>query len=193
MSLYEDALKMMGSSKPKKMALKESPPRSREEAARLLGQMGDLRRSVARIEQELEAQISLLRQQAEADASPYAEKFAGLEQAVTVWAEANREDLTNGGKSKTVTLGSGTIEWRNLPPSVKLKKVDNVIAAIELMGKNDAAFMSFLRIKQEPNKEAMLANPELACQVPGVTIASAGEVIKVLPLEVELAAAKSIN
>jgi len=47
----------------------------------------------------------------------------------------------------------------------------------------------FIRVKEEVNKDAMLAEPDQAMKVPGVTIKSGGEDFIIEPLELKKGAA----
>ena len=101
-----------------------------------------------------------------------------------LWAEAHRESLTAGGKSKTVQLPAGEIAWRQRPPSVRIRDAAGVLVALAAAG-----LSRFVRVKQEIDKEAMLREPAVASAVPGVSIGSAGEEFVVTPHEVTLAGA----
>jgi phage host-nuclease inhibitor protein Gam len=70
------------------------------------------------------------------------------------------------------------------PPSVRLRDMKRVLEALVQLG-----LARFIRVKQEVDKEAMLREPELAAQVPGVSIGSEGEEFVVSPLVVALPAA----
>ena len=39
-----------------------------------------------------------------------------LGQGVQIWAEANRNDLTRDGRTKTAKFAAGEISWRTRPP-----------------------------------------------------------------------------
>jgi len=104
-------------------------------------------------------------------------------QGLHTWAEANRESLTQGGKSKTASLPSGELAWRMRPPSVRVTGADAVIEALRKFG-----LSRFIRTKDEVNKEAILNEPQAVEHVPGISI-SQGEDFIVTPFEVELASA----
>jgi phage host-nuclease inhibitor protein Gam len=177
----------------RRFAAKEPVAKTREEAAAQMRIMGDMRRELTVLETEMEEKISDIRQSYEKRALPHLEKYKGLEESLTIFAEAHRDELTDGGKRQSADLGSGALTWRKLPPKVSLRKLDDVIAAIHHFAENDADFAAFLRTTEEVNKEAMLANPEKAATLPGVSIGSEGETIKVEPLVEELNAAKQVK
>lgn len=160
-------------------------PQSREEAAEAVKQIGIWQRQRARIEADLNDQIAEMKKEAEAAAAPLAECIEAATEGLKLWAEANRQRITDGGRVKFADLGTGKISWRFRPPSVRLTKVEQVIEAIKKLG-----LPQFLRVKEEPNKEAMLADPEKARLIAGVSIGTEGEDFIVEPLEVALADVK---
>ena len=156
-------------------------PQSRDEAADALMVIGGLNRAAARVEAEMNDEIAAIKKDAESKAQPMREKAAGLTEGLKIWAEANRDQLTQSGKTKTADLGTGKISWRALPKSVRITKVEQVIEAVKKLG-----FTAFLRVKTEINKDAMLADPDKAKLIAGVNISSAGEEFIVEPFETSL-------
>ncbi len=188
MSFFEDVLKK-AAGKEKKLALKEGVPQNREAAAAMLRLMGELRREVMSKSAEMEAKIAKIREDYENDAAPYAQKYNGLRDALIIYAEANRDALTDNGKKQSADLGSGMIKWRKLPPKVTIRGTEQVIDFCM----DNVDFEAFVRTKNEPDKEAMLANPELAQRIPGVTIGSEGETVDIEPTEEKTEAAKTVT
>jgi phage host-nuclease inhibitor protein Gam len=159
-------------------------PRDAEEANAYLAQIGALQRDLVLIQAALNEAHAADKARAEAEAAPLVAQAERLTRGVQIWAEANRESLTGGGRSKTVQLAAGEIAWRSRPPSVRIRDVAGVLVALATAGLH-----RFVRVKQEIDKEAMLREPALASAVPGVSIGSAGEEFVVTPHEVTLAAA----
>ena len=157
-------------------------PQSREEAAAMLQQIGTLNRQRARLEADMNDAIAAIKEQAEAQAQPLRDQAEAALEGLKLWAEANRQTLTDGGKVKFADLGTGRISWRFRPPSVRLTKVEAVLEALKRLG-----LTRFIRTREEPSKEAMLAEPDTARTVPGVNIGTEGEDFLVEPFEVELA------
>jgi len=147
-------------------------PQNREEAASFIRRIGENNRAIARAEADMNDAIVKLKEAAEATAAPLADETKQL--------AANRALLTDNGKRKHAELGTGRIEWRLAPPKVTIKGADAVLHAIKTLG------LPFVRIKEEIDKEAMLAEPEKARLVPGVSIGSGGETFSVEPFEAEL-------
>lgn len=166
-------------------------PQSREDAASAIAEIGARNRDLARITTAMNDRIAKVKEEAEVKAQPIRERVSALTEGLRIWAEANRLDLT-GGKTKTADLGTGTISWRNRPPKVSMPKAKDAIAEI-LKRARELGFARFVRVTEEPNREAMQAEPDLARTIPGVKIGSAGEDFTVEPFEVELSAGGSAN
>src|SRR3569833_1903140 len=100
-------------------------PQSRDEAAATITAIGDISRSLGRLEADMNDQLAEIKTTFEHLAEPLRlarqEKTEGLK----MWAEANRVALTGGDKTKTVDLGTGLLRWRRRPPSVRLTKVED--------------------------------------------------------------------
>lgn len=154
---------------------------SREDAEARIHAIGEKRRQLLRIEADMNDAIAKRKQQAEAQASPIKEEIGDLIESVQTWAEANRPELTNNGKSKTITLATGQINWRNRPAKVNVRNIKAVINSLKSLG-----LLQFIRTKEEINKEALLEDQEVAEQVTGVRIASAGEDFAILPYELDI-------
>lgn len=152
-------------------------PQSREEATQSLSRYGLLLREIGRIQAGLDDKISALKEIAEAKKNPLQEESADLMEGLRIWAEANRAALTNDNRVKTVDLGTGKIGWRLRPARVTVRGVDAVLDALRRLG-----LSRFVRTTEEVNKEAMLAEPDMARTVPGITIGSAGEDFVLEPL-----------
>lgn len=156
-------------------------PADMASAATTLARIGQLQRDLAVSEAALAETIAAAKQAAEAQAAPIKVELDLLTRGVQLWAEANRDALTNGGRTKTITLATGEIAWRARPPSVRLKDPAGVLEFLRAkqLGR-------FIREKQEVDREAMLREPTVAETVPGVTIGSAGEEFVVTPTQAQL-------
>lgn len=164
----------------KKNAPKFPVPQTQEQAAKMLAEIGEHQRERQRIQANMNDKLALVREQFEEQALPHAEAIVGKTTAVQHWFEANRDRLTQGGKTKTVKLATGEVSWRMRPPSCKLRNVKGLIEQIKERG-----LLQFLRVKEEPNKEAMLAEQELALSLKGVSIEQ-GEDFVLKPFETQL-------
>lgn len=139
----------------------------------------------------------------------YWDTMRRLIEGISVWAAANRERLTSGGKTKTVQLASGTILWRDGRYAVKHRglKEEDVVRAIQerIAGLNAEAaaesrrsvafrlkaqaetLAGCLRHTVKPSKDAMLAARDVAATVPGVVIDREPESFSVEPLASQIA------
>ena len=170
------------SKKTKTKALSAPAAQSREEAQEMVARIGEISRELVRQEADLGDRLAAIKAEAETKAQPLKAELTRLHDAIQTWAEANREELTRQGRTKTVELTTGKVSWRNRPPKVSLRNVEGLIAYLvdELGGQ-------FIRTKREIDKEAMLADQALAKQLPGVSIKSAGEEFIVEPFDAQLA------
>ena len=162
--------------KNKRAAETATPPVNRDEAETYLARIGEIQRLTQLNKTALAEAVARVTADIEAESAKLAEEEDRLFRGLQLWAEANRHALTDGGKTKTVRLGNGTIAWRLAPPSVQIKGQE---AVLEYLMNNT---IGFTRIKVEINREAMLARPEEAAKIPGVTIKSAGESFVVEPV-----------
>ncbi len=156
-------------------------PQSAADATDQLAEIGNLRRSIDRREADMNDHLAEIKAAVESAVQPDRERLKGLEEGLQVWAEANRAALTNGGKSKTADLGTGKVLWRQRPPSVSIRKVADVIDRLKAAG-----LQRFIRVKSEPNKEAMLEEPEAADAIEGIRIVQGEEDFVIEPYEAEV-------
>lgn len=160
-------------------------PQSRAEATDAVARIGANSRELQRIEADMNDKIAKIRQAYEERAKPLRDEIDADRKGVQTWCEANRAALTDGGKTKTVNLASGEVKWRLTPPAVKIARgmMEAVMTAIRAAGLGD----QLIRVKEELNKEAVLAAPERIEGVKGISIEQAEEFI-VEPFADELAA-----
>jgi phage host-nuclease inhibitor protein Gam len=156
---------------------------SREEVVELIGRIGELGRQVTRLEADYGDQAAELKSRHEALVEPVAAAMADAQARVQGWCEAHRDELTKAGKVKFARFPTGEVKWRAAPPSIKLRKVDEVIATLKRLG-----LSRFIRTKEEVNKEAMLEEADVAAVVAGVTVIRDVEDFIVEPHQPELAA-----
>ena len=155
-------------------------PQSREQAVEAIAEIGRRQRERERIAAAMNDELAAIRQRYEEQARPHAEALRELTAGVQTWCEANRDGLTQGGKTKTANLASGEVRWRMRPPSVACRSLENVLAALKQLG-----LSRFVRTKEELNKEAILAEPEAVQHVKGVTISQKEDFV-IVPFETEL-------
>lgn len=155
-------------------------PQSKDECRGHIRRIGDHQRERDRIQTRLNDAVAKLQEKFGALATPHNEQIAELSKGVQAWAEAHRDELTSGGKKKTVDLGTGEILWRITPPSVRILNATGVIQALK-----DLALGRFVRTKEEVNREAILAEPEAVEHIKGITVSQREEFI-IKPAETDL-------
>lgn len=138
--------------------------------------IGACQRQLLMTETEYQERAAELKARYAEQAKPFHDEIAMRTEGLRMWAEANRASLTQGGRKKTVPFASGEISWRARPPAVRIAGAAAVIERIKAL-----KLLQFLRVTEEPNREAMLADPAAARAIEGVSIASAGEVFEVKP------------
>lgn len=169
-------------SRTKAPALIIVPPQTREECAADIKALGDLQRQLAREQATMNDAIAEITQSHQ----PRIDELKGLIEkkmvGIQTWAEANRAALTNDNKVKTANLTTGSIQWRIKPPSISIRGVESVLETLKRLG-----LTRFIRVKEEPNKEAMLNEPEVVKGIAGISIISGVEDFVVTPFEQEVA------
>jgi phage host-nuclease inhibitor protein Gam len=153
-------------------------PQTKETCQQDIKRIGDLQRDLGR---ETAAMNDLIAQATEAAAprlEALQERIKALQTGVQTWCEANREELC--GKGKTANLITGEVSWRQRPPSVGIRNIAVVLAHMKRYG-----LTSYVRIKEEINKDAILASPEAVRGVVGITINAGMEDFIITPFEVQ--------
>ena len=153
---------------------------SKDQAMDFIRQIGDKQREIVRIETRMNDKIAEITDSHKGDITQIQLEIQGMTTAVQTWCEANRSNLLKKG-SKTANLITGEVSWRFNPPSVSLRKIEDVLASLKEKG-----LTQFIRVKEEVNKEAILADPLAVKDVAGVTIKSGQEFFEIKPFEVEV-------
>lgn len=158
----------------------KQPPITREEAIAAIAEIGRRQRMRDRIESDMNDELAKIREKYESQAFPHADAIKDLGLHVQIWAEANKEILTESGKTKTVNLASGEVKWRTTPPSVRVTNEPGVIEV--LRSKN---LSRFIREEFAINKEAILNDKEAVQGIKGIKISNKEEFI-ITPFETKL-------
>ncbi len=159
----------------------EAVPKSAQEADVAIARIGSLQRERKRLETELNDKLAALKKEYADLARPHQNEIEMLFKAVQIFCEANRRELTRNEKVKFHAFHSGVISWRKRPPKVTLRGVAAIMEHLKTLG-----LERFIRTKEEINKEAMLAEPNVAASIEGVKIGSAGEDFVITPSETKL-------
>jgi phage host-nuclease inhibitor protein Gam len=155
-------------------------PQTLGDVAADIRRIGDLNRQLTRYQTEVNDRIAEVTATYAPLLEQLKEQIKPLQAGVQVWCEANRNDLTRGGKVKTASFTTGEVQWRQRPPSVSLRGVDAVLSVLAELGLG-----RFVRTKQEVNKDAVLAEPEAVAGVPGIAIVTGVEDFVIVPFEIE--------
>jgi phage host-nuclease inhibitor protein Gam len=155
-------------------------PQTQDDAVAAIAEIGVHQRERTRIETLMNDELARIREGWEKKAAPHQEAIKALQKGVQIWCEANRERLTQGGKVKYAHLASGEIKWRMTPPKVVIRAMENVLDYLRMAGLN-----RLIRVKEEVNKDAILAEPETVANIKGISITQREEFI-VIPFETAL-------
>jgi phage host-nuclease inhibitor protein Gam len=184
-------------------------PANVEECASYIRRLGDIERQHATRKAELDTKVAALVDEYAAVLLDLANRRTQLHQGIQVFCEAHRQQLTQGGKTKTVRLVTGEVAWRNRPPSVTVRNAAEVLDTLRRIG-----LANFIRKVEEIDKEAILrfdatiealtpelleheanrkavAAHELLKLVKGLSIAKGVEDFSVAPFETEDASASA--
>lgn len=154
-------------------------PADRAEAEGMLAEIGRLQRRVSAVEGQMNEKLAEVKEKYEAKAAPLNAELKEKFRALHAWAEANKGEILKPG-TKTARLATGEISWRTTPPSVRVARAPDVLKTLKTLG-----LTKFIRTKEEIDKEAMLADPERASAVSGVSITRREEFV-VKPFESQL-------
>lgn len=197
----------MAKAKTKAPATNLPVPQSDAEAEMMIAQLGVLQRDQAALQAKHDGIVAELEAAHGAAVRQFQERQTVMLDGLAIWASANKDRLTNGGRTKTVQLATGSILWREGRFAVKhpKMKVEAVIEAVReriRVAQLDAsraaderrpadrraaivlinALECFLRKKVELDKSAMLIARDVAETIPGVSIERGPEEFAVEPL-----------
>lgn len=167
-------------SKPKRIknAAAVYVPQTKQDVTCDIRKIGELQREAVRLETQMNDEIATITQRFSPAIEVIKSDLNLLSKGVQGWCEANRDDLTNNGKTKTANLVTGEIQWRNRPPSVGIRGADSVLETLQRLGLD-----RFIRSKQEINKEAILNEPLAVAGVAGITVKTGIEDFAIVPFE----------
>lgn len=161
-------------------------PQSKDDCAASIRTIGDLQREFERHRAAMNDQIAAITQEHQPILSDLQARIESLQAGVQAWCEAHRVELCGEADKlgKTANLVTGEVSWRIRPPSVSIRGTDTVLETLLRMGLG-----RFVRVKNEPNKEAMLNEPDAVRGIAGITIVSGVEDFIVSPFEQQAEAA----
>ena len=155
-------------------------PQSKTECAEYIRLAGDLQREFERHRAEMNDRIAAITQEYQPILEALTKRIDATQEGVQAWCEAHRVELCgeNDKLGKTANFVTGTVQWRQRPPSVSIRGAETVMETLERMGLG-----RFVRNKPEINKEAMLNEPDVVRGIAGVKIVTGVEDFVVTPFE----------
>ncbi|EDR7890436.1 host-nuclease inhibitor protein Gam [Salmonella enterica subsp. enterica] len=153
-------------------------PQNKEDVIGDIKKIGDLQRELEREQTIMNDAIGAITEKHAPGIEALKRDIDTLSQGIQGWCEAHRDELTQNGKTKTASLITGKVEWRNRPPSVGIRGVETVLETLHRLNLD-----RFIRIKEEVNKNAILNEPEVVKGVAGITIRSGIEDFSITPFE----------
>lgn len=155
-------------------------PQTREEADKLIGEIGAFQRDIDLAKAAAEEKIAVIKAAYEAEIGPKAAEVLAKFQAVMAFAAANRDSLLEKGR-KSVELSQGVLGWRLGNPAVKLAKgvtEDSLVATFQRLKLDD-----LLRVTTELDRQAILKEPSRIEGIAGIAVEQ-DETFFLKPLEV---------
>ena len=168
---------------PKKTAIKRSVipvPQNLDEAAKFLSFIGREQRKIDKIQTTLNEKIETLKEKTADDVKSHEEKISQLVEGLFAFAQSHRDELTDSGKRKTVKVPTGSFAWRWTPLAISISDIELVVAELK-----SRRLKRFIRVKEEPDKKAMLKELQVVRKIPGISI-SQQEMFAVTPAELNL-------
>lgn len=154
---------------------------TKSEAMDAIRALGDAQRELTRLETRMNDEIAEINAREKDRVEAIKARIESLTGGIHLWCEANRAALCADG-GKTANMITGEVSWRIRPPSVTVRGADKVISTLKALGLGN-----FVRIKEEVNKEAILASPASVAGVSGIAVVSGVEDFSVTPFEVDVA------
>lgn len=159
-------------------------PQSRADCAAQIKVLGDTQRQFEREKARMNDEIAKITAKYQPTLETLDASCQTLATGIQTWCEANRATLCEGG-GKTANLVTGEVSWRQRPPSVRITGAESVIETLKRM-----QLERFVRTNEEPNKDAILNEPEAVRGIAGISIVSGVEDFAIAPfgVDVEVAA-----
>lgn len=161
-------------------AAKVSIPQSKTDCAQFIKNLGDVQREFERKRAQMNDAIAEITKQYQPDLELLTARAEALTTGIQTWCEANRAVLCEAG-GKTAHLVTGEVSWRQRPPSVSIRGAEAVIETLKRMGLD-----RFVRTKEEPNKDAMLNEPDAVRGIAGINIVTGVEDFGIAPFQVDV-------
>lgn len=155
--------------KPETASIEPAVIESKVDLERAIKEIGDLQREKNELENKSNATIQTIQEALASSVGPLDDRIKALSVGIKLYCDANRKTLIADGK-KSADLLTGTIAYREKQPRVITKTTDKFVTKLltqaGLVETVDRLVkklrISFLRIKIELDKDAVLAAPEKA-------------------------------
>lgn len=135
----------------------------KNEATVAVAEIAALDREIAAIESDMQAEIDAAKARARQRAAGAAARRADLANGVAVWAKLHKDELF--GTRKSLDLGHGKIGFR---ASTAIVQERGVTVEMSLARLHELGMQDGIRLKEELNKEEMLAWPDNRLALVGV-------------------------
>ncbi|MGX2948562.1 host-nuclease inhibitor Gam family protein [Frederiksenia canicola] len=164
-----------------KSEVQEIALQTADDVAFAIKRIGDLERELVRLTTQQADEKAQIDERFTAQINTLKQQVKPLQQAVQAFCESRRDELTDGGKRKTAYFNTGEVQWRQKPPSVGTKGIENILENLRNLG-----LFRFIRTKDELNKDALLAEPDVARSIAGITIREGVEEFVIKPNDDEV-------
>ncbi|MGF7178301.1 host-nuclease inhibitor Gam family protein [Azospirillum doebereinerae] len=151
--------------------------RNRDEATAALGRIGAAQAQLVRLETARDVGIASLKLDFETAAAPLRAAIEADTDRLRGWIEANRAELLPG-KKRSLDFTTGTAGFRKAAERVVVAEGINLLEALE----TDRKLKRFVRIKREPDLQALLKESAVAITIKGVLIGGGDDAFFVKPL-----------
>lgn len=168
----------MKKTKLKSPAIIAKVPKDLDECAKFIHEIGMVTREIVKHRATMNDALAEVTHAHSLFFTPLQQQLDLLQTGVQCWCEANRDELTKNGKSKSGYFLTGNVQWRQKPPSVSVKNIAGVLDLLKQMG-----LTRFVRVEESLNKEAILAEKALVKGIPGLTIKEGFENFIIEPFE----------
>jgi phage host-nuclease inhibitor protein Gam len=160
-----------------------------ESCAQAIQRLGELQRERTSLKTTTDEQIGLLQSELAQKLDPIDEEIKIITHSLHAWCEHRKEHIFV--KSKTFELPTGTMSYRQAPPSVSgnvtKKKIEDILernSLSESVRKFESKLAKFfLRMKIEVNKDSILADPKKGKQITGLSVVDGSESFYIKPNE----------
>lgn len=166
--------------KVKAPAIAVTVPQSKSDCATYIKNLGDVQREFERQRAAMNDAIAQIAKDYEPALASLQSRADAMAQGIQTWCEANRTAICDNG-GKTAHLVTGEVSWRNRPPSISIRGADSVLETLQRMG-----LERFIRTKTEPNKEAMLNEPDAVRGIAGISVVTGVEDFAIVPFAVDV-------